>query len=156
MSCTSSILLATLNQGWCKVKGENEWNAQRRINTLEANLWSRVQSVNLWSNLKSESYLFQGRSRMESKNQKGRQFLHRPRGQQSLHCPDILRKEQQLSHRSQIQNKKFWKCTNAGQAWVQHLKKAGKEPEIGLEYEWRRIQRPPFLSHSQLLGGWVG
>ena len=87
MSCTSSILLATLNQGWCKVKGENEWNAQLRINILEANLWSRVQSVNLWSNLKSESYLLQGRSRMKRKNQKGRQFLHRPRGQQFLHRP---------------------------------------------------------------------
>ena len=157
MSCTSSILLATLNQGWCKVKGENEWNAQRRINILEANLWSRVQSVNLWSNLKSESYLLQGRSRMKRKNQKGRQFLHRPRGQQFLHRP---RRDNSLytvltfwersnsfrtAHRYRI--KKFemhnWR-PSVGPTFKEGGEGAGGRPGIGVT----KISKPPILSHS--------
>ena len=122
-------------------------------NILEANLWSRVQSVNLWSNLKSESYLFQGRSRMESKNQKGRQFLHRPRGQQSLHCPDILRKEQQLSHRSQIQNEKFWNAQMPAKRGCNIWRRRGRSRRLA----WKGVtmnSKTPILSHSQLLGGW--
>jgi len=174
MSCTSSILLATLNQGWCKVKGENEWNAQRRINTLEANLWSRVQSVNLWSNLKSESYLLQGRSRMKRKNQKGRQFLHRPKGRQFLHRP----RGQQFLHRPRRDNSfytvpTFWERSNsfrtAPRYRIKKIENAQMPVKRGCNI-WRRRGRSrraawkgatknsktPILSHSQLLGGWVG
>ena len=162
MSCTSSILLATLNQGWCKVKGENEWNAQRRINILEANLWSRVQSVNLWSNLKSESYLLQGRARMKWKNQKGRQFLHRPKGRQFLHRP----RGQQFLHRPRRDNSfytvpTFWERSNSFRTAPRYRMKNFEmhkcRPSVGATFEeggegagerpgkeWQRIQRPPF------------
>ena len=58
-------------------------------------------------------------------------FTPSPTGQQFLHRPDILRKEQQLSHRSQIQNKNFemHKCRpSVGATFEEGGEGAGERP----------------------------
>ena len=74
-------------------------------------------------------------------------FTPSPTGQQFLHRPDILRKEQQRSHRSHIQNTNF-KIHNCRPSVVPTIKEggegAGGRPGIGVT----KISKPPILSHS--------
>ena len=166
MSSTSSIEFVTLNQCWSWVRGDNEWNAQQR-NFLYIGRNFKTQSAFCQFNATFDLFLidFRGVNEWNEQNQKGWQFLQRPRGQQFLHrprrdnsfytVPTFWERSNSVRTAPTYRIKKFeiHKCRPSVVPTIKEGGEgAGGRPGIGVT----KISKPPILSHSQLLGGWVG
>ena len=165
--CNLSIYEATLNLNLIYFRGDHEWKERiRRDDSFYTGpgdnsfytvptFWERSNSFCTAPRYRIKNFEPVQGTTVFTPAQGTTVFTPAPMGQQFLHRPDILRKEQQLSHRSQIQNKKFGNAQVPAKRGCNIWRRRGRSRRAA----WKGVtknSKTPILSHSQLLGGWVG